>query len=542
MRRFILPALLLIAAGIPLCAQVTLPPFMSYQAYMTDTSGRQIPDGFYALTFSLYLVDSGGVPIWNESHPAVPVAKGLCNVILGKGLPERPLDLRFDLPYYLGIRIGNDPEMRPRVPMTTVAYSFRSRWADNVARGAIDDSSVAVNAGISVTKLDGSVLTENEIVAGTGITISRAGGLVTISANPALLQLNGDVNGPLTGNTIAANAVTAPKIAAGAVTTAKIDDQAVTGLKLADNAVTTAKLADNAATTLKIADNAVTAAKIQPDIISSIDDVSSDAGNIDLVAGSNITITPNAAAKTITFASTAPGLTLPYNGTVASGSTAFDAENTGAGKAGYFHVTNAASAVEAMSVATTSNNAAGDALNASAQSGTALDASSTGTEPTIRANNTNASGTAPVIRGYSGAASVFTVNQAGDVTAAGDVSANTCNASVNIGTAGNPLIGRYYKDNAVYAWAHINQGGVMLSGFGCTSARIGVGMYLITYKLNFNPNEYAPMAIVQHPVGVVVATINASAGNSCTVALWAWTGANFQAYDAEFFFHLTGRQ
>ena len=82
----------------------------------------------------------------------------------------------------------------------------------------------------------------------------------------------------------------------------------------------------------------------------------------------------------------------------------------------------------------------------------------------------------------------------------------------------------------------------MLSGFGCTSVRIGVGTYQINYKLNFNANEYAPMAIVQHPVGVVIATISASAGNNCIVKLWVWTGANFLEYDAEFFFHLTGRQ
>jgi hypothetical protein len=50
-----------------------------------------------------------------------------------------------------------------------------------------------------------------------------------------------------------------------------------------------------------IADNAVTAAKIQPNILSSVDGVKNDGGNVDLVAGAAITITPDTTAKTITI-------------------------------------------------------------------------------------------------------------------------------------------------------------------------------------------------------------------------------------------------
>jgi len=59
---------------------------------------------------------------------------------------------------------------------------------------------------------------------------------------------------------------------------------------------------DGAITTAKLFDNAVTADKIQPNIVSSIDGVSNDGGNIDLVPGSNVIITPNDTANTITIA------------------------------------------------------------------------------------------------------------------------------------------------------------------------------------------------------------------------------------------------
>ena len=48
-------------------------------------------------------------------------------------------------------------------------------------------------------------------------------------------------------------------------------------------------------------ENSVDAGMITPDIISSIDGVSNDGGNVDLIAGSNVTITPDDEANTITI-------------------------------------------------------------------------------------------------------------------------------------------------------------------------------------------------------------------------------------------------
>ncbi|MDZ7722856.1 MAG: hypothetical protein U5R06_08610 [candidate division KSB1 bacterium] len=58
---------------------------------------------------------------------------------------------------------------------------------------------------------------------------------------------------------------------------------------------------ENSVNTLMLSDDAVTADKIGPDIVSSIDGVSHDGGNVDLVAGSNVNIVPDDAANTITI-------------------------------------------------------------------------------------------------------------------------------------------------------------------------------------------------------------------------------------------------
>ncbi len=72
-------------------------------------------------------------------------------------------------------------------------------------------------------------------------------------------------------------------------------------------AVSTAMIADGAVTARQVRDNSLSAAKIIPDLVSSLDGVASDGGNIDLVGGSNITITPDDGANTITISAAGSG-------------------------------------------------------------------------------------------------------------------------------------------------------------------------------------------------------------------------------------------
>jgi hypothetical protein len=78
-------------------------------------------------------------------------------------------------------------------------------------------------------------------------------------------------------------------------------------MDIVPDAVTSSRIMDGEVKTADIENNAVTAAKITPDVVSSVDGVSNDAGNIDLVAGANITITPDNGANTITIAAAGGG-------------------------------------------------------------------------------------------------------------------------------------------------------------------------------------------------------------------------------------------
>jgi hypothetical protein len=123
-----------------------IPRVMAYEGYLTDPSGKPIADGKYDFMFALYTSATGGTPVWTEEHRGVAVSGGIMRVLLGKGTVPRPLDLAFDREYFLGIRVGNDPEMSPRLELVTNAYSFRAIAADNVADGSITTEKLAPRA------------------------------------------------------------------------------------------------------------------------------------------------------------------------------------------------------------------------------------------------------------------------------------------------------------------------------------------------------------------------------------------------------------
>ncbi len=114
-----------------------IPRVMMYEGYITDDSGQPLPDGPYDFRFSLYESPEGGAPVWAEEHLGVEVVDGVVQVRLGEGTPPAPLDIPFDAQYYLGVQLGDDPEMVPRLQLMTTAYAFRASVADEVPDGSI---------------------------------------------------------------------------------------------------------------------------------------------------------------------------------------------------------------------------------------------------------------------------------------------------------------------------------------------------------------------------------------------------------------------
>lgn len=119
MNRLILAALAALVLAVP--AFGAAPRTISYQGLLTQPNGTPVADGNYALTVSLYDVASGGSALWTESHATVAVVQGGFNVILGS---VTPLAIAFDRPLWLGLQVGADPEMSPRVALASSPYAL----------------------------------------------------------------------------------------------------------------------------------------------------------------------------------------------------------------------------------------------------------------------------------------------------------------------------------------------------------------------------------------------------------------------------------
>ncbi|MFG0316384.1 MAG: FG-GAP-like repeat-containing protein [Planctomycetota bacterium JB042] len=218
--------------------------------------------------FDVFGAAAGGASLGTNNRPNTPVARGVFTVTLDFGA---------------GVFDGDKRWVEIRVRDTSVGGAFTTlspRVELNAAPNALFAARIGDDSVDSSKIVDGSV-TSNDIATGAVGSAKIANG-----------------------------AVSNAKLANNAVTSATIADGSVTSADIANGAIGSAKIATDAVGSAKIADGSVSAADIGPDIVSSLAGVSNDGGNIGLLAGTNMTITPNDAANTITFAASSNASTL----------------------------------------------------------------------------------------------------------------------------------------------------------------------------------------------------------------------------------------
>jgi hypothetical protein len=159
--RFTLTMILLILAVSIAHSQV--PPTLSYQGMLTGTGGNVVDDGLYEFNFKLYNGADPSVALWTETQN-VAVVNGIFNAILGT---VNPLDLPFDEQYYLGIAVGEGPELSPRIALTASAYSFR---AYSLVNNAVKTENIADGA-VTLRKLNTTGASEGQLLVYNGSEI-----------------------------------------------------------------------------------------------------------------------------------------------------------------------------------------------------------------------------------------------------------------------------------------------------------------------------------------------------------------------------------
>ncbi len=114
---YFLLGILLVLSIQNLMAQI--PRVISYQGLLLGSNEQPVPEGNYKLTFRIY--DGSNNLLWSEVHNQVFVSGGMFVAYLGS---VTPLNIAFEMPYFLGIQVGSDPELVPRMPITCSAYSI----------------------------------------------------------------------------------------------------------------------------------------------------------------------------------------------------------------------------------------------------------------------------------------------------------------------------------------------------------------------------------------------------------------------------------
>jgi len=114
---FFLLAIMLVSVSTSIFAQV--PREFTYQGILVGNDEQPVSEGHYKITFSLY--NESGTSLWSETHDQVFIGGGLFQVNVGS---VNGISLPFNEPYYLGIKIGEDQELEPRLLLTTSPYSF----------------------------------------------------------------------------------------------------------------------------------------------------------------------------------------------------------------------------------------------------------------------------------------------------------------------------------------------------------------------------------------------------------------------------------
>ncbi|MCK4415018.1 MAG: hypothetical protein KAY32_15910 [Candidatus Eisenbacteria sp.] len=150
----------LVAAGILLIASIASaepPRLVNYQGVLTDTGGEPL-SGPRDLTFRIYPDSASATPdLWSEEHLGVELTDGLFHVILGSVI-NLPDDLFGSAERWLGVQVGGDPEMTPRMRMTSVPYALRAAVADSALVGvAVADADWVITGRDMYAAVPGSV-------------------------------------------------------------------------------------------------------------------------------------------------------------------------------------------------------------------------------------------------------------------------------------------------------------------------------------------------------------------------------------------------
>ena len=180
---------------------------LTVQGILKKSDGSAVPDDVYTLKFGLYDAAFGGTEVWSETLNDVETNGGLYSALLGLD-PGHPLDAPFDVPYYLGVKIGNSSqELLPRPRLSAAPYAMSLLGADNIIPSSGNIQVYGVTAAHAITtggniSANGNISGYN-ITAGADLNVGNDAYLTgTLNVQKGILASTGPINsgtGPFHG-------------------------------------------------------------------------------------------------------------------------------------------------------------------------------------------------------------------------------------------------------------------------------------------------------------------------------------------------------
>ena len=143
---------------------------IAYQGRLADADGNPLTDT-YNMIFRLYDAASGGVPLWEEQWTGsngVQVSDGLFNVMLGSLTPIPQSVITGSDSLFLGITVGTDDEMTPRVQLGSVPFAVQALTVPDasiatakIADGAVTQAKLGPDVNLSNRLIETAALTSD---------------------------------------------------------------------------------------------------------------------------------------------------------------------------------------------------------------------------------------------------------------------------------------------------------------------------------------------------------------------------------------------
>jgi hypothetical protein len=183
-----------------------VPMTTTYQGYLENADGEPLNDTV-DMTFALYDTAQGGDALWSEIHQQVEVTNGVFSLILGNTTQFDDNSLAGDR--YLGVTVGNDPEMTPRQPITSAFFVMRAEVANSVKAATVTTEAI-VEGAVTADKIAAQTITGDKIANLSGhsvtelddVTNAGSGKIITDAERQKLAGLSGGTGGSSTFSNI----------------------------------------------------------------------------------------------------------------------------------------------------------------------------------------------------------------------------------------------------------------------------------------------------------------------------------------------------